>query len=350
MIFVIDLDGTLVNSFERHYVLLNRLLEKYTKKSIKNKNEYFKFKKEGYNNRKYLEEKLNVDSEISQVIQKEWIENIEGNSMLKLDTLYDDAISFLTKLREFANIYFLTARENKKGVTDFINKSNLNKYCEECFVVSTNNARKNKAEKIEELKRKNLGKEIIIIGDTEVDFYSASNMNCKSYILNRGFRSRNFLKNLGIYSYSDLEEIIERIRIMKNCKLIDFNVIKDKRGKMIPIEYPKQLEFPLKRIYYIYDVAEGERRGYHSHNDLEQVLIAVSGEVKILVKTPYEEKIIKLDNPSQGLYIGPMIWREMFDFSKDAVLLVLASHEYDESDYIRNYNDYEEKAKVYFRR
>jgi len=135
---------------------------------------------------------------------------------------------------------------------------------------------------------------------------------------------------------------------MKNCNIFQFNVIKDDRGKMIPIEYPKQIDFPINRIYYIYEVDEGIRRGYHSHNELEQILIAVHGKVKILTKTPYEEKVYELDNPSKGLYIGPMVWREMFDFEDNAVLLVLASHEYDESDYIRNYDEYEIKAKRYF--
>lgn len=136
---------------------------------------------------------------------------------------------------------------------------------------------------------------------------------------------------------------------MINCKKVIFKEITDNRGKMIPIEYPKQLEFPLKRIYYIYDVDKGIRRGYHSHNDLEQILIAVHGKVKVLIKTPFEEEIIELTNPNEGLYIGPMIWREMFDFEDGAVLLVLANHEYDENDYIRDYNDYEKKAKQYFK-
>ncbi len=135
---------------------------------------------------------------------------------------------------------------------------------------------------------------------------------------------------------------------MKNCKIVNFNEITDHRGKMIPIEYPKQLEFPLKRIYYIFDVKDGVRRGYHSHNDLEQILIAVHGKVKVLIKIPYEEEIVELDSPNKGLYIGPMIWREMFDFENEAVLVVLASHEYDENDYIRDWNDYLEKAKKYF--
>ena len=133
-------------------------------------------------------------------------------------------------------------------------------------------------------------------------------------------------------------------------KKIKLNKIGDGRGNLTPIEYPKQISFPLKRIYYIYDVGKDIRRGFHSHNNLEQVLIAVKGSVKILVKTPFEEEEIELNNPSEGLYIGPMIWREMFDFSNDAVLLVLASHEYDENDYIRNYEDYLEKAKKYYKR
>lgn len=136
---------------------------------------------------------------------------------------------------------------------------------------------------------------------------------------------------------------------MKNVKKVNFQSIGDGRGNLVPIEYPKQLEFPLKRIYYIYDVNEDVRRGFHSHNDLEQVLIAVSGNIKVLVKTPYEEEVYELNNPSEGLYIGPMIWREMYDFSNGAVLLVLASHEYDESDYIRDYDKYKIRAKKYFK-
>lgn len=135
---------------------------------------------------------------------------------------------------------------------------------------------------------------------------------------------------------------------MENVKLIDLNVICDKRGNMIPLEYPKQLPFDLKRIYYIYGVPNNERRGFHSHNDLHQILIAVSGRVSIFTKTPFEENTTVLDRPNKGLYIGPMIWREMFDFSDDAVLLVLASEKYDENDYIRDYGDYVEKAKIFF--
>ena len=134
-----------------------------------------------------------------------------------------------------------------------------------------------------------------------------------------------------------------------NSRIIDLEVKTDGRGKLTPLEYPKQLDFPLERVYYIYDVNNDITRGYHSHRDLEQLLIAVSGSLKVRIKTPFSEEVITLNNPSKGLYIGPMIWREMFDFSENAVLLVLASHEYDESDYIRDYEQYERVAHDYFK-
>ena len=137
--------------------------------------------------------------------------------------------------------------------------------------------------------------------------------------------------------------------MLKNCKLVEFHNFKDNRGNnLIAIENPKNLEFPIKRIYYIYGVKSDTERGFHSHRILQQVLIAVSGSVKIRVSNYDDEEVVLLDNPEKGLYIGPMIWREMFDFSDDAVLLVLASENYDESDYIRDKKEYLQEAKEYF--
>ncbi|MCI9421229.1 MAG: WxcM-like domain-containing protein [Dorea sp.] len=133
-----------------------------------------------------------------------------------------------------------------------------------------------------------------------------------------------------------------------NIRKIKFSKHTDKYGKLVPIEAKDSVPFDIKRVYYIYDVEPDVRRGFHSHVDLEQVLICVSGSVNILVKTPAEEKVIPLHDPQEGLYIGPMIWREMYDFSKDAVLLVLASDHYKVEDYIRDYSVYEDIAKKYF--
>lgn len=119
-------------------------------------------------------------------------------------------------------------------------------------------------------------------------------------------------------------------------------------GSLIALESEKEIPFDIKRVYYIYDVERAVRRGFHSHNDLEQMLVCVHGSVKLLVKTPYEEKIVTLDSPDKGLYIGSMIWREMFDWQDGAVLLVLASKRFDEKDYIRDYAQYTEMAKTYF--
>lgn len=135
---------------------------------------------------------------------------------------------------------------------------------------------------------------------------------------------------------------------MNNIKIIKFRVNRDNYGNLVPIENSVDIPFAIKRIYYIFDVKHNIRRGFHAHKKLTQVLICVRGSVNILVKTPLEEKTILLNNPEKGLLIGPMIWREMFDFSNDAVLVVLASDFYKPSDYIRDYEKYKKifKAKL----
>lgn len=135
---------------------------------------------------------------------------------------------------------------------------------------------------------------------------------------------------------------------MKNINILNFKEIKNEYGSLVPLETNSDIPFKVKRVYYIFGVGENIRRGFHSHKDLEQALICLNGEVKILVKTPEEEKIVLLNDPKKALYIGPMIWREMFDFSPGSVLLVLASRHYDESDYIRDYALYESMAENYF--
>ena len=137
---------------------------------------------------------------------------------------------------------------------------------------------------------------------------------------------------------------------MKNASLRAFSAHTSQWGSLIALEGDTAggVPFDIKRVYYIYNVGEGVRRGFHAHTDLEQVLVCVHGSIKILLKTPYEEEIITLDSPDKGLYVGSMIWREMFDWEDGAVLMVLASKHYDEKDYIRDYAAYEELAKAHF--
>ncbi len=114
----------------------------------------------------------------------------------------------------------------------------------------------------------------------------------------------------------------------------------DDRGQLVAIEAMKDLPFEVKRVYYIYDTLSGVRRGFHAHRNLEQILICVSGSCKIHLDNGYETAEVTLDKPNEGLYISNDMWREMYDFSEGAVLLVLASMHYDEADYIRNYEDF----------
>lgn len=137
---------------------------------------------------------------------------------------------------------------------------------------------------------------------------------------------------------------------MKNVKIFQFRDIADSKGHLTPIEADQDIPFLIKRIYYITRVPNYVTRGFHSHRALQQVLICVNGSVKILVKTPFEQQIVTLNNSAKGLYIGPMIWREMFDFSEGAVLLVLASEHYIEDDYIRDYTVYDREARNYFKK
>lgn len=114
----------------------------------------------------------------------------------------------------------------------------------------------------------------------------------------------------------------------------------DERGQLIALEEIKDIPFKIKRVYYMYDTKDGVRRGYHAHKKLEQILICIHGSCKILLDNGSEKKTVLLDKPYEGLYVGKNTWREMYDFSSDAVLMVLASEYYDEADYIRDYDKF----------
>ena len=121
---------------------------------------------------------------------------------------------------------------------------------------------------------------------------------------------------------------------------VDFEEHGDDRGTLVALEQNKNVPFEIKRCYYMYDTKPGVRRGFHAHKCLKQVLICVHGNCKILLDDGLEKQIVELSTPNRGLFIESDIWREMFDFSEDAVLMVLASELYDETDYIRNYEEF----------
>lgn len=119
-----------------------------------------------------------------------------------------------------------------------------------------------------------------------------------------------------------------------------FPIHGDDRGQLVAIEEMKDIPFRIKRVYYMYDTGTLVSRGHHAHKCLEQILICVHGSCKILLDDGNDKETLVLDKPYEGLYIANDIWREMFDFSEDAVLLVLASQYYDENDYIRDYEKF----------
>lgn len=114
----------------------------------------------------------------------------------------------------------------------------------------------------------------------------------------------------------------------------------DVRGMLVAIEEQKDIPFPIRRVYYLYNTGEGVVRGHHAHKNLQQILICIHGTCKIRLDDGKSKEEVLLDKPYEGLYVSNAVWREMFDFSPDAVLLVLASELYNESDYIRNYDDF----------
>ena len=128
--------------------------------------------------------------------------------------------------------------------------------------------------------------------------------------------------------------------------VLNFKIHGDDRGSLIAIENQKDYPFDVKRVYYIFDTLPKVRRGFHAHKNLQQILICVSGSCKVHLDNGLGETTeVLLDNPAKGLYISADMWREMYDFSIGAVLLVLASEYYDEKDYIRDYDEFVKYVK-----
>ena len=123
-------------------------------------------------------------------------------------------------------------------------------------------------------------------------------------------------------------------------KMYTFEPHGDARGQLVAIEANKDIPFEVKRVYYMYDTTPGVARGHNAHKALEQILICVHGSCKILLDNGKEKETVVLDEPNKGLYISSDMWRVMYDFSPDAVLMVMASTYYEESDYIRDYDEF----------
>lgn len=124
------------------------------------------------------------------------------------------------------------------------------------------------------------------------------------------------------------------------CQMVELPKISDPRGNLTFIESQRHIPFGIERVYYLYDVPQGSERGGHAHRALHQLLIAVTGSFDVHLDDGREKKTVHLNRSFQGLYVCPMIWREIDNFSSGAVCMVLASAYYDESDYYRDYLEF----------
>lgn len=127
---------------------------------------------------------------------------------------------------------------------------------------------------------------------------------------------------------------------MANFRLINLPVFSDPRGSLTFAEANKHLPFAVKRAYWIYEVPEGQMRGDHAHKECHEILIAVNGSFEVEINIRGDIEVFSLNKPHIGLYIPPGIWTKEGNFSQNAVCLVLASHPYNENDYIRSYQEY----------
>ncbi len=128
--------------------------------------------------------------------------------------------------------------------------------------------------------------------------------------------------------------------LKEKCRIVDLPKIIDPRGNLTVAEQTIEVPFGIARVYWTYDIPSGEYRGGHAHKTCEEMIVAVSGSFNVTLDDGTERKTYHLNHPYQGLYVGTGVWRTLDDFSSGAVCLVLASHLFDEEDYIREYDEF----------
>ena len=134
--------------------------------------------------------------------------------------------------------------------------------------------------------------------------------------------------------------------VTEQFKVLNFADLGDERGKLVVVEGEQHIPFAIQRVFYIYGSDSEVVRGQHANRESEFVLINVGGTSKVRIDNGYSEAIIELNKPMMGLYIPTMVWKDMYDFSEDSILLVLASTHYNGKEYIRDYAEYKKEMGV----
>ena len=134
--------------------------------------------------------------------------------------------------------------------------------------------------------------------------------------------------------------------VAEQCRVLNFADLGDERGKLVVVEGEQHIPFAIQRVFYIYGSDNEVVRGQHANRESEFVLINVGGTSKVRIDNGHSEAIVELNKPMMGLYIPTMVWKDMYDFSEDSILLVLASTHYDGAEYIRDYEEYKKEMGV----
>jgi hypothetical protein len=142
-----------------------------------------------------------------------------------------------------------------------------------------------------------------------------------------------------------MTETVASVGRISPCRIVELTEHSDPRGSLTVVESGKEIDFDVKRAYYIHHVPDGAERGAHGHRRLRQLIVAVHGRFEVVVDDGYAQRTFVLDNPSRGLYVGPMVWRDMVNFAPGTVGLWLVSEPYDESEYYRDYDEFLRDAR-----
>lgn len=207
----VDLDGTLINSFKRHVIVLKYAL---MENGINNLviDDYIECKRDGYSTKRYLVEKKNVPSNIAESVCLWWTLHIEDHVYMQYDTWYEDVDEFIDFLNnEGYQIIVLTARKSVDFTKKLIKKSNINRYIYSLEIVNPSLAKDEKFKITKDSESPNN----IMIGDTEVDYYAAKKNNISCFLLNRGFRNINYWRSLDVTSFGSLSEVKKEILNIK---------------------------------------------------------------------------------------------------------------------------------------